>query len=206
MEQVLVSALEHWSYCPRQCGLIHVEHVWDENLFTVRGEIAHQRADEKTTRAERGRRVERALPIWSDTYGLQGRADVVEFEADGRPFPIEYKSGKRRPDRHSAMQLCAQALCLEEMFGTEVPQGAVFFVASKTRVTVQIDCGLRELTHRAIDDVREMLASGVLPPAHFDRRCRDCSLIDACLPQTLGRAGKIRSRALFAPLPEVDLP
>jgi CRISPR-associated exonuclease Cas4 len=206
METVLVSALEHWSYCPRQCGLIHVENVWDENLFTVRGEIAHERVDQVTSRSERGKRIERALPIWSDRHGLQGRADVVEFVAKGRPYPVEYKSGKRRPDHHSAIQLCAQALCLEEMFGISVPEGAIFFVTSKTREPVMIDDNLRSETFRTIEAVRDMISNQNLPSAKYDRRCRDCSLIDACLPQTLGRIGARRAAELFIPLTEVDLP
>jgi CRISPR-associated exonuclease Cas4 len=203
---VMVSALEHWSYCPRQCGLIHLESVWDENVFTMRGRTVHERADEPISRNERGLRVERALPIWSERYGLQGRADVVEFAEDGRPIPVEYKSGKKRDDAHSAIQLCAQALCLEEMFERDVPEGAVFFAASQKRQTVKIDEALRQKTLATVEAVRSMLINEELPPAVFDRRCRNCSLVDACLPQTLTKAAAARETSLFSPMPEGELP
>jgi len=206
VEPVLVSALEHWSYCPRQCGLIHMESVWDENVFTLRGKGVHERADEPITRAERGRRVERALPIWSDRYGLQGRADIVEFLPDGQPVPVEYKSGKARPERHSSIQLCAQALCLEEMFGRTVPEGAIFYAASQLREVVKIDEALRERTIGMIEAIRAMLAGDELPAAKFDAKCRNCSLLHACLPQTLTRARESAAARLFQPADEVDLP
>lgn len=202
---VLISMLEHWSYCPRQCGLIHLESVWDENVFTLRGNAVHQRADEPMARVERGRRVERALTIWSHTYGLQGRADVVEFLPDGTPLPVEYKSGKARDDRHSEAQLCAQALCLEEMFSRPVPEGAIFFAASQRRERVAIDAPLRERTLAQIEEIRAMLAGDRLPPARYDARCRNCSLLDACLPQTLTRAWQ-RGPDPFLPREEAPLP
>src|ERR671921_686889 len=117
---VLISALEHYSYCPRQCALIHVERVFDENVFTLRGRRAHERADAPNTTGENGVRIERALPLWSDELGLNGRADVVEFPADGGIVPVEYKHGPRRERKHDDLQLCAQALCLEEMLGARV--------------------------------------------------------------------------------------
>ena len=203
---VLVSALEHWSYCPRQCGLIHLESAWDENVFTMRGRAVHERADTPTSRNERGLRVERALPIWSERYGLQGRADVVEYTDEGRLIPVEYKSGKKRDDSHSSIQLCAQALCLEEMFGLAVPEGAIFFAASQKRQTVTISEALRSSTVGTIEAVRAMLVEQALPSAKYDRRCRNCSLLDACLPQTLTKAATSREGALFHPMREVLLP
>lgn len=202
MEPVLISALEHWLYCPRQCGLIHLEKVWDDNVFTIRGTGLHERADTPMTRAERGRRVERALPLWSDRHGLVGKADVVEFLRDGTPVPVETKStkaGERVPER---VQLCAQALCLEEMFGREVPEGFVFYAASQKRVAVALDGALREETLAAVAAVRAMLADGRLPRARYDARCRNCSLIDACLPQGLVRGALVRPEALFVPRKE----
>ncbi len=203
MEPVLVSALEHWSYCPRQCGLIHLESAWDENVFTLRGRRAHERADTAVTRTERGRRVERALPIWSDELGLQGRADVVEFLPDGTPLPVEYKSGPRRSHGHAEIQLCAQALCLEEMFGRPVPEGAIYFADSHARAAVAFDEPLRQRTHRTILAVRAMLETESLPAAKHDARCRQCSLLDACLPQTFSAGLGDR---LYRPLPEPPAP
>src|SRR3954470_4175210 len=115
---VPISAIEHYSYCPRQCALIHVEQTFDENVYPIRGNLAHERVDaaEETVRSDV--RVARSVPLWSERYGLRGKADLVEFRADG-PYPVEYKVGARR-GRHADLQLCAQALCLEEMLGVAV--------------------------------------------------------------------------------------
>jgi CRISPR-associated exonuclease Cas4 len=202
---VMISALEHWSYCPRQCGLIHLEQVWDENVFTIRGDRIHERADEPIVRLERGRRVVRALPIWNRAIGLTGRADVVEFGPDGQPYPVEYKSGKTNRSPHAAIQLCAQALCLEEMFDRPVPEGAIYYVASKKREPVAFDEVLRAKTISTAKAIQQMRAEGGLPKARFDQRCRHCSLIDACMPQMLVKAAESRSPT-FRPLPEVQIP
>src|SRR2546430_686008 len=122
---VLISALEHWSYCPRQCALIHVEQTFDENLYTLRGRNAHERVDQPEGELREGVRVERAVPLWSDRLGLVGKSDVVEFHG-ADPFPVEYKHGPRRKKEHDDLQLCAQALCLEEMTGRSVPRGAIY--------------------------------------------------------------------------------
>jgi CRISPR-associated exonuclease Cas4 len=205
MEEVLISALEHWEYCPRQCGLIHIEQVWDENVFTIRGAGLHQRADKPMSRSERGRRFERALPIWSKRYGLVGRADVVEFLADGTPVPVETKSGKASARIPERVQLCAQGLCLEEMFGRPIAEGYVFYAASQKRVAVGFDDELRQETIEVVEAVRAMMAGDRLPPAKYDRRCRNCSLIDACLPQGLVKASATRGADLFLPRPEANL-
>lgn len=203
---VPVSALEHWSYCPRQCGLIHLESVWDENVFTIRGSQAHERADEPTSRTEKRIRVERALPIWSDEHGLIGKADVVEFHRDPpRIVPVEYKVGGPRHEQHAAIQLCAQALCLEEMFETKVPEGALFFGRTRERKLIALDDALRSDTVAEIEAVRQMLASGVLPPAANNRRCPRCSLIDACLPRAVAMAPH-SATCPFTPRAEIELP
>ena len=199
---VLVSALQHWTYCPRQCGLIHVEHVWDENVYTLRGAAAHERADEPTVRAERGRRVSRGLPIWSERLGLQGRADVVEFSKAGDPYPVEYKQAGGAAE----LQLCAQALCLEEMFGRPVPEGALYLVKERRRTPIPLDAPLREATLAAIAAVRAMLLSGDLPPAVHDRRCARCSLLDACVPQARTAALARRAADPYTPRGEAELP
>ena len=113
---VMISALQHYSYCPRQCGLIHLDQAWDENLYTLRGRRVHEQVDVPGGETAYGREIERGLPLWSDRLGLIGKADVVEFR-DGVPMPVEYKHGPRRQSRHDELQLAAQAVCLEEMFG-----------------------------------------------------------------------------------------
>ena len=121
---VLLSMLEHYSYCPRQCALIHVEQTFDENLYTQRGRFLHERVDEPGGEREGEVRAERALSLWSERLGLIGKADLVEFYGE-TPYPVEFKSGKRRKWGHDDLQLCAQALCLEEMTGQPVPKGRV---------------------------------------------------------------------------------
>ncbi len=143
---VMVSAIEHFSYCPRQCALIHVEKVYDENVFTLRGSMAHVRADEPTETNEQGVVVERALPIWSQEHGLFGRADVVEFHPDGSLVPVEYKVGSKRRVEHAELQFCAQAMCLEEMFGRAVTHGAVYSSSSHQRVMIEFTPEMRRKT------------------------------------------------------------
>ena len=189
---VLISALEHYSYCPRQCALIHVERVFDENVFTLRGLRAHERADAPNTTWENGVRIERALPLWSDQLGLNGKADVVEFHPDGSVVPVEYKHGPRRERRHDDLQLCAQALCLEEMLGLPVPAGAIWYHGSRQRRDVPIDAALRALVPQATAAVRAMLAGSRLPAAPNDQRCPKCSLFDACLPELAASPARIR--------------
>ena len=199
---VLISALEHYSYCPRQCALIHVERIFDENVFTLRGRHAHERADEAHTTLENGVRMERALPLWSDRLGLQGRGDVVEFHPDGEVVPVEYKNGPRRERRHDDVQLCAQALCLEEMLGVSVEIGAVYSLQTRRRREVVIGDALREETEEIVAQVRAVQQSwGPLPPALNDKRCPQCSLLDACVPATVvaGRHARLSQQLYTLP-------
>jgi len=188
---VMISALQHHSYCPRQCALIHVEQVFDENLYTLRGHRVHKKAheDDPGVTVEEGVRVERGTPLFSERLGLIGKADVVEFHPDGTPegtpYPVEYKSGPRRESRHDDVQLCAQAMCLEEMLGKAVPRGAVYHHGSRRRREVRFDSGLRELTEETVREVRRLLTEGRVPPPVADARCPKCSLLDACMPFAL---------------------
>lgn len=199
--EVLLSAIEHYSYCPRQCALIHVEQTYDENVYTIRGQLAHQRVDSGDGAANRGVMTTRALPLWSERLGLRGKADAVEWH-DGVPYPVEYKAG-RRHGIHADVQVCAQALCLEEMFGVAVPRGAIYYGATRKRHEISFDDALRSRTLELIEGVRAMLVAQTLPPALNDARCPNCSLINACLPQVVGRQGRLRAlqRALYEPQP-----
>jgi CRISPR-associated exonuclease Cas4 len=185
VDPIAISALQHWSYCPRQCGLIHVEQTFSENLYTVRGRHVHERADKPGNETRRGARIERALPLWSRRLGLTGKADTVEF-VDGVPYPVEYKVGGRKAGGHDEVQLGAQALCLEEMLGVAVPRGALYYHASRQRHEVAIDAALRQRVEETVAAIRAMLGSGELPPAPNDSRCPKCSLIDSCLPGVVG--------------------
>lgn len=184
-EPVLISALQHYAYCPRQCGLIHLEQTFDENLYTLRGHRIHERVDVVDVELNEGVRIERALPLWSHGLGLTGVADVVEFWADGTLYPVEYKSGSKKRRVADEVQLCAQALCLEEMFGRSVPVGAIFHHASRRRREVYFNDALRGLVVEVIEGVRSLLTDQRLPAPVADARCPDCSLIDACMPYTL---------------------
>jgi CRISPR-associated exonuclease Cas4 len=195
---VMISALEHWSYCPRQCALIHLDQVWEENLYTLRGRHAHEKVDLPDSDLCDGVRVERALSIWSDRLGLVGKADVVEYHGDS-PYPIEYKHGSRRRREHDDLQLCAQALCLEEMTGQPVLCGAIYHHGSRRRREVPFTAILRARTEQAVCEVRDMLRSMRLPPAVNDDRCGNCSLRASCLPAVVADAARLRAarRALF---------
>lgn len=198
---VLLSALSHYLYCPRRAGLIHLESVWEENVFTVRGQLAHERADTAVTRTENGVQIERALPLWSERHGLSGTADVVEFHPDGSVMPVEYKSGKRRESLNNDVQLCAQALCLEEMLGVTISTGAVYFLETRRRRVVSLDDTLRMETIATIARLRQMLGdTGALPAPVNDKRCPACSLNDACVPAVIHAAREANlARALFVP-------
>ncbi|HEX7339925.1 MAG TPA: CRISPR-associated protein Cas4 [Rhodanobacteraceae bacterium] len=179
---VQLSALQHWGYCPRQCALIHIEQVFSENAFTARGRAAHKKVDEPGAEHAGTTRLERAMPLWNDTLGLIGKADLVEFAADGTPYPVEYKHGHRHAQRCDELQLAGQALCLEAMTGKPVPAGAIYHFSSRRRREVMIDNALREQTLQAIAAVRMLLAQPALPPPVNDVRCRHCSLRELCQP------------------------
>lgn len=203
-EPIPLSALQHWCYCPRQCALIHVEQVFAENLHTLRGQAVHKQVDQPGVEIRAGLRVERALPIWNDRLGLIGKADVVEFEADGTPYPVEYKHGSRSKAAWIAacddLQLAAQALCLEEMTGRAVPQGALYYATSKRRRVVPITADLRRRVEDVTAAVRAQIDAGMLPPPVNDARCKQCSLIEACQP-SISDKGPLAAgrRHLFEP-------
>lgn len=180
--RVPISALEHFAYCPRQCALIHLEAAWDENLFTLRGRRLHETVDIPKGVIREDLRIERSLPVWSDSLGISGIADIVEFLPDGTPYPVEYKPGKRRQRLANAIQLCAYAMCLEEMLARPVPEGAVFYHGSRRRLIVPFTPALRSKTVATIQEVRSLLAQSALPPPVNDARCPDCSLLDICVP------------------------
>jgi len=206
-----ISALSHLAYCERRCALIHLEGAWDENLYTAEGRELHERAHEAETATREGLRVCRGLYLRSLRLGLSGRADVVEFHrceeeaAPGvplaglpglwRPFPVEYKRGRPKPDLGDEVQLCAQALCLEEMLGASVPAGAIFYGQPRRRLEVTLGPDLRGETERLAGHLHEFIAAGVTPAARYDRKCRGCSMISLCLPESAG-AGRSARRYL----------
>ena len=181
----MISALEHYSYCPRQCALIHIEQTFDDNVHTMRGHAAHERVDEPGYEDRTDVRVERALPVWSDRLGLIGKCDVVEFDSDGVPYPVEYKHSRKRAKAHDDLQLAAQAICLEEMTGKKVGCGAIYHFSSRRRREVLITSNLRRHVEETVVAIRAMLDSGVLSPAVNDSRCDECSLKEVCQPEAM---------------------
>jgi len=197
---VMISALEHYSYCPRQCALIHVEQTFDENLYTLRGRVVHERVDEPVGEFQEGVRVERALPLWSKRLRLIGKSDVVEFHG-ATPYPVEYKHGSKRERDHDDLQLCAQAICLEEMAGMPVSKGAIFYHSSRRRREVEFTDVLRREVEAATIAIREMMKDKALPPPVNDKRCRHCSLKESCMPEVVGERTRAAAllRQLFVP-------
>ncbi|MEN9226125.1 MAG: CRISPR-associated protein Cas4 [Thermostichus sp. HHBFW_bins_43] len=185
-ERIPISALQHMAFCPRQCALIHIEQIWEENLFTLRGQRVHEQVHEPDIQTEDGIHIERAMPLWSHTLGLTGIADVVEFSDTGIPYPVEYKSGVKKVREADEIQLCAQALCLEEMLGIPVPRGAIYHAASKRRREVNLmDPNLRKAVIDTIEATRKLFASMQVPPPVADARCPDCSLLELCMPSVI---------------------
>jgi CRISPR-associated exonuclease Cas4 len=187
-----LSALQHYLYCPRQCALIHVEQAWQENRFTAEGRVLHEATGEPGTEKRRGVRVVTGMPIVSRRLGVSGIADVVEMRRaeDGtwRPFPVEYKRGKPKAHKADELQLCAQAMALEEMFGVRLAAGALFYGETRRRLSVTFDEPLRALTARVAQEARTMLAASSTPaPVFQKRKCGSCSLLELCCPQTLAR-------------------
>lgn len=194
-EPIPLSALQHAVYCLRQAALIHLERAWADNKFTAQGHVLHAVADKGGTRKVRGLRRVMSLPLANQRLNIAGIADVVEFlpatalsSGQETPFPVEYKRGKPKLHRADEVQLCAQALCLEEMLAVPVPQGALFYAETKRRVIVPFDVELRQLTETTIKALAEILYSGKTPaPTPQRQRCRACSLLEICRPDIFQR-------------------
>jgi CRISPR-associated exonuclease Cas4 len=181
-----LSALQHQLFCPRQCALIHVEGLWAEDAATVQGRILHERADSGQGERRPKVHIARALALRSARLGVVGKADVVEFHGSTRqPYPVEYKRGKPKAHRADEVQLCAQAICLEEMFDRSVPEGALFYGETHRRQIVSFNPELRDLTARIANEARAMIAARRTPRPVATPACRRCSLHDLCRPERL---------------------
>jgi CRISPR-associated exonuclease Cas4 len=181
-----LSALQHHLFCPRQCALIHVEGLWAEDAATAEGRLLHEAADAGKGESRSGLRIARGLMIRSLALGVAGRADVVEFrDSPPVPFPVEYKRGKPKTHRADEVQLCAQAICLEEMFGVAVPEGALFYGEKRRRLAVVFDAELRALTAIVAQEARTNILSDCTPPPVITPACKRCSLHDLCRPERL---------------------
>jgi len=199
---IQLSALQHFVFCERQCALIHIEQIWSENLFTAEGRIMHDKADSNKFESRGNVRIDYSVPLRSLRLGLSGKADVVEFHKmeDGTwlPFPVEYKRGKPKADDCDKVQLCAQAICLEEMLKVEIKEGALFYGQTRRREDVVFDDRLRTVTEDISRRVHELIASGLTPKAEYSKKCESCSLLDLCLPKTCGKTKSVSKYLLTA--------
>jgi len=195
-----LSGLQHLLFCERQCALIHIEQVWAENLFTAEGRIMHERVHEADMESRGDVRIEYAMPLRSLRLGLIAKADVVEFHRHTehpdniwRPFPVEYKRGKAKKGNYDKVQLCAQALCLEEMLNVEIPAGALFYGKTRRRQDVVFDSILRRETKNAAKRFHELVESEFTPKPVYSKKCDACSMNDLCMPKTVEKARSIKN-------------
>jgi CRISPR-associated exonuclease Cas4 len=205
-----VSALADFTFCERRAALHFIERVWEDNICTAEGTILHERVDDESKSEVRGSvRIARSVWLRSLAYGLVGKADVVEFhktETGGvklegisglwLPFPVEYKRGILRHERSFEIQLCAQALCLEEMVGGNIPSGAIFYGKTRRRMDVTFDKALRIETEDTARKVHELIESGITPKAEYSTKCKKCSLVELCLPKVSKKASNYLMKAV----------
>jgi CRISPR-associated exonuclease Cas4 len=200
-----LSALQHIVFCERQCALIHVEHVWSENQFTAEGRALHERAHSRKVEKRRGNKTERGMALRSIALGVAGVADVIEFDGSGVPFPVEYKRGRPKARNMDEVQLCAEAMCLEEMLGIRINEGALYYGKVKRRKRVVFDEELRSQTVGASKRLHEMIGRGETPLPEFGDKCRRCSLAEICMPEiTAGKknVGAYVKRMISKPIGE----
>ena len=201
-EPLPLSLLNDYLYCPRRAALKIVEGWRGSNVHTERGDIVHEHSDLRGYEVVQGVKLLRALPVFSERLGLNGKCDIVEQRPDGTLFPVEFKVGKRRQWENDDAQLCAQAICLEEMFGGIVPRGAVFHADSKRRREVEFTAELRQRTEAVAAQLQALLAQSevaALPPAVLKSACEECSLFEICLPQVTSQPASLQrlTRQLF---------
>jgi len=175
-----ISGLQHLAFCPRQWALIHLEQAWVENARTAEGRLLHEKADLPGESRRAGVRTVRGMWLRSERLRLTGRADVVEFRPE--PFPVEYKRGKSKPTDCDTVQLCAQALCLEEMLQSAIPKGAIFYGDPRRRLEVEFAVELRARTESLAATMHRLYRNRETPPAQPGSYCKSCSLVHICLP------------------------
>lgn len=196
-----LSGLQHLLFCERQCALIHIEQVWAENLLTAEGRLMHERVHDADRESRGDIRIEFGMPLRSLRLGLIAKADVVEFHrkpdsgkkgaAKWLPFPVEYKRGKPKEGSYDKVQLCAQAICLEEMLDVEIPRGAIFYGRTRRRQDVVFDSVLINETGDAAKRFHELVESGHTPKPVYEKKCDRCSMYHLCLPKTVEKARSV---------------
>lgn len=212
-ELVMLSALQHYQFCPRQCALIHLEEMWSDNYLTAAGTVLHEHVDSDFHETRSDVHLATSLRLVSHRLGLIGIADLVEFhrceseygengeriavQLHGhrgfwKPFPVEYKHGKPKTHRADEVQLCAQAICLEEMLQVEISSGALYYGMPRRRYSVIFDQELRRLTAQTADDVHVLLSQDVIPDANYSKSCEACSLLDSCRPKDFQKRASVK--------------
>lgn len=184
-QYISLSALQHYTFCPRQCAIIHTEQEWSENILTTFGELEHERVHTAPSSVRDGVRTARGIPLVNHRWGIRGFADAVEYRQEQDQLsitPVEYKHGKPDQTPADSIQLCAQTLCLEEMNQCQIPAGYLYYQSIRRRVKVDMDEALRQRTIQTIEATRQLLESGILPAATKQEHCEACSLVDICLP------------------------
>lgn len=197
-EFLLLSGIQHFAFCPRQWALIHIEQQWAENVKTIEGQHLHERVDDPFYKDSSNELIVwRSLNLISYKLGLTGRADVVEFKrsdtgiklpgkaGNWTPYPVEYKRGKPKPDERDEVQLCAQAICMEEMFGAEIPEGALYYGEIRRRTVVQISLDLRAKVENYANEMHRLFEHGITPGPVYKPHCKSCSLVEICLPKQM---------------------
>jgi CRISPR-associated exonuclease Cas4 len=214
-----ISLLQHLIFCVRRAALVQIEGIWEDNLFTVEGSHLHKKVDDEIpTESRNDIRISRGLLLRSTELGLSGKADVVEFQRISdeaiissitmeerasaiplagtgglwKPYPVDYKRGRMRHEEGFEAQLCAQAICLEEMLGCSVPEGAIYYGKPRRRLAVVFDGALREKTKEAARRLHELVASGRTPQARYEKKCEGCSLFSMCMPKITGSRRSVR--------------
>ena len=190
-DYLLLSGLQHLRFCPRQCALIHIEQLWKENFFTASGRVLHEKVHGGIGESRKIVRIERDLKVSSQKLGITGNTDVVEFYSDGRIIPVEYKHGQPKPDTSDEVQLCAQAICLEEMLGCSISEGALFYFKIRRRISVPITTELRWETEELALRFHHLVEEGLTPKAEYKKNCESCSFIDECFPESAGRSKSV---------------
>lgn len=182
-----LNGLQHLRFCERQCALIYVENLWSENYFTAAGRVQHEKVHSGVGESRRVMRTERDLRIASSLLGITGQTDAVEFYSDGKIIPVEYKHGEVKEDTCDGVQLCAQAICLEEMLKCKIDEGALYYFKIRKRIPIAITQELRAETIALAQKFHQLVEEGKTPIAEYKKKCESCSFIDECFPESAGR-------------------
>lgn len=214
---IMISGIQHFAYCKRQWALIHVEHQWEQNLYTVKGDIVHEKVDDPfLMESRRNLIISRSVPVQSETLGCYGVADLVEYHKsevgialsgkDGfySLYPIEYKAGKPKKDNIDKVQLCLQALCLEEMHNIDIPEGAIYYAKIKRREIVPLTKELRNQAKELVEEMRDLLNEELTPLPIYTKNCDHCSLYNICLPKSRSKFESVGEYMSFQLMEEVE--